>query len=289
MKVVYSRLARGLSADSPSYWEYFGIRLADLAAIPQGSTVLDVGTGPGSVLFPAAECAGEYGRAIGIDIDSGPFRHILSGIQRRGSKNIFLAQMDAANLGFANGLFDRVLCGFVGWDNCFDFVRQEFIGPDLRLAEISRVLRAGGRVGISAWARQEDLDWLGERFRRYLPEYVADEEKEMGGVKTAYSKENARGLERILREGGLQDIDIATETAEFISRNEEEWWWQVWGAGWREHIDRVARADADRLKQFKERIVEGLQQQKHNDGIRFSKTVLFGFGTKRKDCSLTAA
>jgi len=248
--------------------------------------VLDVGTGPGSVLFPAAEYVGEYGRAIGIDIGLGPVRHVLSGIQRRGSKNIFLAQMDAANLGFANGLFDRVLCGFVGWDYCFDFVRQEFTGPDIRLAEISRVLGAGGRVGISAWAGQDDLDWLGERFRRYLPEYVTDQEKKTGRVMTVYSRENVRGLERILRRGGFQDIEISTETAEFVSRDEEEWWWQVWGAGWREHIDRVARADADRLKQFKERIFEGLQQQKRDDGIRFSKTVIFGFGTKRKQTAV---
>ena len=282
MRVVYSRLARGLSLESPSYWEHFGARLADLAAIPEKATVLDVGTGPGSVLFPAAESAGEYGRGIGIDIDFAWFGQILSGIQRRGLKNIVLARMDASNLGFVNGLFDRVLCGFVGWDYCFDFVRLEFTGPDTRLAEISRVLTAGARVGISAWARQEDLDWLGEQFRRYLSAYVADQEKEMGSVMTAYSKENAKGLERVLGEGGFQDIEIATETAEFVSTDEEEWWWQVWGAGWREHIDRVVRTDADKLKQFKERIFEGLQQHKHDDGVHFSKTVLFAFGTKRK-------
>ena len=84
-----------------------------------------------------------------------------------------------------------------------------------------------------------------------------------------------------MREGGFQDIEIATETAEFVSTDEEEWWWQVWGAGWREHIDRVARTDADKLKQFKERIFEGLKQHKHDDGVHFFKTVLFAFGTKR--------
>jgi len=282
MRVVYSRLARAFSPKSPNYWEYFGSRLVDLAAIPEGATVLDVGTGSGSVLLPAAECAGDHGRGIGIDIDLAWFRHILSRIQRRGLKNIVLAKMDAANLGFVNGLFDRVLCGFVGWDYCFDFMRLEFTAPDTRLAEISRVLRAGARVGISAWARQDDLDWLGEQFRRHLPAYVADQEKETASVMTAYSKENAEGLERILREGGFQDIEIATETAEFVSTNEEEWWWQVWGAGWREHIDRVACTDADKLKQFKERIFESFEQHKHDDGIHFSKTVLFAFGTKRK-------
>jgi hypothetical protein len=95
------------------------------------------------------------------------------------------------------------------------------------------------------------------------------------------SKENAKGLERVLWEGGFRDIEIATETAEFVSADEEEWWWQVWGAGWREHIDGVARADPDHFKQFKAEIFEDLQQHKHEDGVRFLKTVLFAFGTKR--------
>jgi ubiquinone/menaquinone biosynthesis C-methylase UbiE len=157
----------------------------------------------------------------------------------------------------------------------------EYTGPDTRLAELTRVLRDGGRVGISSWERQEDLDWLGEQFRKYFPAYVADQEKEMGSVIRVYSKENAKGLERILRKGSFQDIDIITETAEFVSADEEEWWWQVWGAGWWEHIDRVARTDADKLKQFKEQVFENLGQHKQNDGIHFSKTVLFAFG-KRK-------
>jgi ubiquinone/menaquinone biosynthesis C-methylase UbiE len=281
MRVVYSRLASAMSSKSPSYWEYFGARLADLAAIPDGARVLDVGTGSGSALLPAAKRAGKYGRGVGVDIDFEWLRHALSGIQSSGLKNIFLAQMDAAHLGFMNSLFDRVLCGFMGWDYCFDFAKLEFTCPDTRLAEISRVLKAGERVGISAWARQDDLDWLGEQFQRNLPAYVASQEKEMGSAMTVYSKENATGLERILRQSGFQDIEIIAETEDFVSTNEEEWWQQVWGAGWWEHIDKVARMDEDKLKQFKEQTFEGLQQYKHNDGIHFRKTVLFAFGKKR--------
>jgi hypothetical protein len=43
----------------------------------------------------------------------------------------------------------------------------------------------------------------------------------------------------------------------------------------------VATADADKLIQFKEKVFENLQEHKHNDGIHFSKTVLFTFGRKK--------
>ena len=53
--------------------------------------------------------------------------------------------MDAADLEFPDASFDLALCGLVGWDYCYDFVLDKFIGPDTRMREIYRVLREGGR------------------------------------------------------------------------------------------------------------------------------------------------
>ena len=158
---------------------------------------------------------------------------------------------------------------------------MQFTGPDVRLSEITRVLRDGGLVGISSWERQEDLEWLGEYFQGHFPAYVADQKKEAENILIVYSKENAKGLERILRDGGYRDVEIVTETAELVSTDEEEWWGQVWGAGWWEHLDRVARIDANKFGKFKEQVFENLQQKRHNDGIHFSKTVLYAFGKKQ--------
>ena len=52
----------------PDYWDYFGARLVEHAAILPGATLLDVGCGTGSSLFPAAERTGPGGYAVGIDI-----------------------------------------------------------------------------------------------------------------------------------------------------------------------------------------------------------------------------
>jgi len=61
----------GAPYNGPDYWDYFGIRLVEQAAIPPGAKILDLGCGEGSSLFPAAERAEPSGYAVGIDICPG--------------------------------------------------------------------------------------------------------------------------------------------------------------------------------------------------------------------------
>jgi O-methyltransferase/aklanonic acid methyltransferase len=71
MQRIWSRPLGETNLDGPDYWEYFGVRLVDRAAIYPGARLLDIGCGTGSSLFPAAEKTGARGYAIGIDICPG--------------------------------------------------------------------------------------------------------------------------------------------------------------------------------------------------------------------------
>jgi O-methyltransferase/aklanonic acid methyltransferase len=71
MTRIWSRPIGVSDLDEPDYWQYFGVRLVEQAAIPPGAKVLDVGCGTGSSLFPAAEKTGPGGYATGIDICPG--------------------------------------------------------------------------------------------------------------------------------------------------------------------------------------------------------------------------
>ncbi len=84
----------------------------------------------------------------------------LSTSQRGWKEKISFLQMDANSLGFAPETFHTVLANFVGWDDCYDFRRMEFISRDKLTLEIKRVLKTGGRVGIGSWVEQSDLDWI---------------------------------------------------------------------------------------------------------------------------------
>jgi O-methyltransferase/aklanonic acid methyltransferase len=71
MDKIWSRPLGTTSLDGPDYWEYFGNRLVEHAAIPPGARILDIGCGTGSSLFPAAIKTGLEGVALGIDICPG--------------------------------------------------------------------------------------------------------------------------------------------------------------------------------------------------------------------------
>jgi len=68
MARIWSRPLGVPDINGPDYWQYFGSRLVEYAAIPPGARILDVGCGDGSSLFPAAERASVHGYALGIDI-----------------------------------------------------------------------------------------------------------------------------------------------------------------------------------------------------------------------------
>ncbi len=68
MSSIWSRPIGVSNLDGPDYWDYFGVRLVEFAAIPLGARVLDVGCGTGSSLLPAALRTGAKGYVTGIDI-----------------------------------------------------------------------------------------------------------------------------------------------------------------------------------------------------------------------------
>jgi O-methyltransferase/aklanonic acid methyltransferase len=68
MARIWSRPLGVTDLTGPDYWDYFGARLVEHAAIFSGAFVLDVGCGNGSSLFPGVKKSGSKGYVIGIDI-----------------------------------------------------------------------------------------------------------------------------------------------------------------------------------------------------------------------------
>jgi ubiquinone/menaquinone biosynthesis C-methylase UbiE len=184
--------------------------------------------------------------------------------------------MNARNLGFQAGSFDIALCGFMGWNDCFDFVNFKFTRPDTKIHEIWRVLRSGGKFVCCSWEEQEDVTWMEEAILRYYPAILEDREYlEERPIGMAYEK--AQGYEVIFRSAGFREIEFSTQTMTFVSTDEEEWWRQMQHLGWRPFIDRIG---ADELQMIKEAIFKDLQSYKRADGIHFKKAAFFVCGMK---------
>jgi SAM-dependent methyltransferase len=104
--------------------------------------VLDPGAGTGA-LFPAVRVAAPGALVIGVDWAIGMLE-----LAQASAPTIPLATMDVEQLGFRSGIADAAILAFV-----------VFLLPDPAggLAEIRRVLRPGGIVGLTTWGRGRDL------------------------------------------------------------------------------------------------------------------------------------
>ena len=136
-------------------WEV-GLRLVQRVGIGAGEDVLDVACGTGNAAIRAAEAGG---RVVGLDLtpelfDAGRRQAAEAGVQ------VDWVEGDAEELPFDDDSFNVVLSTF----GCMFAPRHR-----VTAAEMARVLRPGGRLGVCAWTPEGQQ---GEFFRTlggYLP------------------------------------------------------------------------------------------------------------------------
>ncbi len=123
-------------------WSDRQIPLLEPAKIESGHTVLDLGSGPGSLSYGLSGLVGPAGEIHGVDINE---RFVSFSKEKYVDRpNMHFQHLNDHNLPFDSGFFDRVIC-----KNVLEYV------PDLglSLSEIKRVLKPSGK------AHAIDSDW----------------------------------------------------------------------------------------------------------------------------------
>jgi ubiquinone/menaquinone biosynthesis C-methylase UbiE len=255
---LYSRVAANYGHDGSPFFAHAGRRLVELAGVGPGDRVLDVATGRGAVLFPAAEVIGPAGRAIGIDLAAGMVEQTHDDIARRGLRNVDVLRMDAERLAFQPQSFDRILCSFA-----------IFFFSDVRgaLTEFRRVLRLGGTVAF-AFSRRSDPRWAW--YEELLKEFGAlDGMPPMSG-NPAIRAEGA--LVAALRDAGFANAREVVEKTDFYIPDEETWWSSLWTHGSRRPLEHL---DSDTLERLRDACFQRLQAIKDPSGLPISETHIY--------------
>lgn len=180
----------------PVLFEPWARRLVELVDPQRGERILDVACGTGIVARVAARHAGPGAQMTGLDISRGmvDVARMATGDQ---AADIHWVEGQAEALPLPDGSFDIALC---------QFALMFFRDRHAALSEMSRVLDAGGRIGISVWQeieRHPFYQTLHDVIRWHLG---------TSGVAHIFAMGDAEALRTMVAEAGFHTIGIRSRS-----------------------------------------------------------------------------
>ena len=245
-----AQIALRFSRSAPDYdfvgsFAHFGRRLVEAVGVEPGQRVLDVASGRGAVLFPAAERVGPSGHVEGIDLAEGMVAAVDADVERRGiAARVRL--MDAEHLEIPDASFDRVVCGF-----------GIMFPPDQAraLSEMRRVLRPGlgelasppGRRRRVTISRSTCATWAMPSCGP--PGWITE----------------ADVLSELLT-GAARAVQVVADTHRFHVADLDAYWQGVMGSGARRSVEAL---DADQTVRVRAALAERLTRTNRPTATRF--------------------
>ena len=245
----------------PAIYEPFGERLVDWLLVKPGTKMLDIATGAGAALLPAARLLGSEGHITGVDLSDGLLRQGEALARAEGLTNVALRKMDAEHLGFHDQAFDFVTCAF-----------SLYFFPDMEAAlhEMHRVCKLGAWLGLTVFDRTPPpFDPLFPTAIQQFAAYQGRVWMPPHGMSFA-----PKELEGFLKRHGWQSIETHSEKVTFIYTSEEDIWafpplqFALMDAG-----------EGERA-QFKEEFLARLRPLFRPDGLHVSATVAYAKGQR---------
>src|SRR5215472_5321862 len=148
---VWDRLAPAYGLAGPDHFSAFARRLVEVVPLKPDAVVLDLACGAGALASAVASVA-PSAKLVAVDLSAGMLRRAALEVPKHGV-SCAVAAMDAQRLAFADRTLGTVLCGCA---------LDSFPNPTLALAEVHRVLRPGGSLGLwvaPSWWWQGDPRW----------------------------------------------------------------------------------------------------------------------------------
>ena len=193
-----------------------------LPSLTTGTTLLDVGCGPGTITADLADAVGGTGRVTGLERTAEALDLARAEIARRGTPNVDFVVGNVQALDLVDASYDVVHA---------HQVLQHVDDPVQALSEMRRVCRPGGLVAardsdyaaFSWWPLLPELDrWL-DLYRRLARSNAAEPDA-------------GRRLLSWARAAGFDDVVASSSTWCFADAVDRGWWGGLWA-------DRVVGSD----------------------------------------------
>ena len=179
---------------APSFFEQPARDLVARIDARSATRILDVGTGSGLAALLAAKVADSHAIVVGID----PSLEMLRIGRSHGLR--FVVASVAPGLPFADQVFDRVLASFV---------LSHVSSYESGLSDMVRVLKAGGRLGVTTWGSMQNEY---REFWQSLAESFVDKKDLAEATREALPWEDwftdPGHLEQGLQGAGLTDVGV---------------------------------------------------------------------------------
>jgi O-methyltransferase / aklanonic acid methyltransferase len=254
----WEEVAAEYVADPLGLFQECARRLLDLLRPPSGAVLLDIGTGGGVVASQASSWVGAEGRVVGSDLAISMLRHAQRTCASAGSAAAGFCQMDAERQGFADGTFDVVACAF----SLFQF-------PDMgrALAEMTRVAKPGGTVGLSNWGPGYFTP-IAEMQRTLFREFGL---RPILANPITFRPDELRAL---LESAGLTQVQLEAETADKCFKDPQAVWDYNMSMGPFPMMVRRQLPAAERQR-LHDRFLEMIKPIASQEGIRCTFHVLY--------------
>ena len=217
---MFDDLADDYDQSDVSYFARFGADLVRRAGVAAGDRVLDVGSGRGAVLLPAADAVGSNGHVTGIDLSERMVQVLREELLERRVDNADVRVGDAEVPPVDDGAFDAVLASLV-----------LFFVPDPARAIVAthRALRSEGVLAFTTFGPLSDR-W------QAVYDVVMPLAPKAGRPRPGHGSplwDDPAAIAQLVASCGFTDIQVDEETFDIRFESPQHWFDWSWTVGTR--------------------------------------------------------
>ncbi len=260
---LFDSVATSYDRVGPNIFTQFGMRLVERMPLKAGRHILDVATGTGAVLLPAARRVGPKGHVTGIDLSGAIIQEAERNAQAEGLTNVAFCKMDAEHLDFPDRSFDVVMCALA-----------LFFFPDMKAAlrEMYRVCKPGGFIGVSFFNKIPPM--FSPAFPLLVQQVTA---YQIGVSLTQQSSYAPEEVEALLSQSGFRSIETFSETNDIIFASADDLWAFQLTTAMRAYIMSMNEETRPR---FKDEYFAKLRPLFRQDGLHVSVAVIYSLAQR---------